>query len=896
MAKKKIREDQSTRLFTQEIIPAEAGSGKLFEIDYKSNQSQPESCLGIIFPDADARRAFFIEKLRIKLNDESFRKTDGFPLGTNEEILNLSDPPYFTACPNPFLSELISHSRNGMDENTSYSIPPYASDVAEGRHTWVYKAHTYHTKVPPKAIQTYIEHYTQPGDIVLDGFSGSGMTALAASMCERPRFALTCDLSPAAAFITSMYQAQVNPSRFMARLEEIADVLDDELGWMYSSDSSNSDSRLCNYFVWSDVFICSSCNQEIVFWDAAFDATAKSFADEFECPSCKSRNSKTSSERAQETVFDQLLGKPWTRYKQVPVLAVVSKGGRRAEKRKATTTDLSLLTRVRQAKMPDGARRLSVKMLFRDGQWGDQWKNCMHLRFVTHAHQLFTERQLHYLGRFLELVDMRRPEDRALMYACTSILQKTSRLMVYNADGIGRVQKGTLYISSVFQEMRFSHMLRITGADLLRACGEGLWTKFPERRRASGCWASVWSGSSTSLPIPDSTVDYIFVDPPFGANIPYSELNFLWEAVLGVSTNTITEAIQSPIQNKGLNDYQELMERCFSEFRRVLKPGRWLTVEFHNSKNSVWNSIQEAIMRSGFVVADVRILDKKQKSFKQATTAGAVKQDLIISAYKPIESIEKRAHLGIESASLAWDFVEAHMSRLPVFVERKGKSEVILERQKYLIFDRMVAFHIQRGLSVPLSAGEFYQQLSEKYPEREGMYFLPSQVAEYDSRRMEVLESEQLELFISNEKGAIQWVRQMLSLKPMSIQEMQPLFMKEAQRSWDRFESPLELKTILEENFIQDGGVWRVPDPKREADLDQIRFRNLLREFQAYCDTGKKLKVVRTEAILAGFKDSWQRKDYQTIVEVSKRLPDNLIADDHAILMYYDNARVLLDE
>ena len=77
------------------------------------------------------------------------------------------------------------------------------------------------------------------------------------------------------------------------------------------------------------------------------------------------------------------------------------------------------------------------------------------------------------------------------------------------------------------------------------------------------------------------------------------------------------------------------MTECFKEYYRVLKPGRWMTVEFHNSKNAVWNAIQEALQAAGFIFADVRTLDKKQGSFKQVTSANATKQDKIISCYKP---------------------------------------------------------------------------------------------------------------------------------------------------------------------------------------------------------------------------------------------------------------------
>lgn len=44
-------------------------------------------------------------------------------------------------------------------------------------------AHAYHTKVPHPAIMRYILHYTQPGDIVFDGFCGTGMTGVAAQLC-----------------------------------------------------------------------------------------------------------------------------------------------------------------------------------------------------------------------------------------------------------------------------------------------------------------------------------------------------------------------------------------------------------------------------------------------------------------------------------------------------------------------------------------------------------------------------------------------------------------------------------------------------------------------------------------------------------------------------------------
>ena len=154
---------------------------------------------------------------------------------------------------------------------------------------------------------------------------------------------------------------------------------------------------------------------------------------------------------------------------------------------------------------------------------------------------------------------------------------------------------------------------------------------------------------------------------------------------------------------------------------------------------------------------------------------------------------------------------------------------------------------------------------------------------------------EQFELFVSDEKSAIQWVRRELAEKPTTYQDLQPVYMKEAQRVWEKHEQPLELRTILDQNFVEESnGAWRVPDPEKES-----RPRNksdtglLLKEFQQYFDSKGKLKVVRTEALRASFKDCWQKKDYRTIVQMAKRVPETVIQEDQALLMYFDNASLL---
>src|SRR5262249_15717668 len=76
---------------------------------------------------------------------------------------------------------------------------PLVRQMRGVKSTPIYLAHSYPTKVPPEAIVPYIEHYTAPGQVVLDPFAGSGMTGVAARLAGR--HALLNDLGVGAAHL-----------------------------------------------------------------------------------------------------------------------------------------------------------------------------------------------------------------------------------------------------------------------------------------------------------------------------------------------------------------------------------------------------------------------------------------------------------------------------------------------------------------------------------------------------------------------------------------------------------------------------------------------------------------------------------------------------------------------
>ena len=932
-----------------------SGQDELFEKSYEeeleARRGQQVECLGLTFESDEKRREYFLEKLRRKLKDPEFRNIEGFPIGEDEDILALSDPPYYTACPNPWIEDFIKRYGKPYDPVTDeYRREPFAADVSEGKTDPMYNAHAYHTKVPYKAIMHYILHYTEPTDLLFDGFCGTGMAGVAAQMCGDPdvvrdlgysvakngsltstrqehadgvqqrlqigtRNALISDLSPIATFIASNYCRPFDVAEFHKVGTKLLEEVERDVGWMYETTHSDGHrTGKIDFTVWSDMYACPECAEDIIFAEQAFDSDAKRIKDNFHCPNCSVSLTKDDLELLYNSYIDAATSETVRHPKRKPVLINYSIGKTKFTK-KPDTDDLATLKRIEQLSLPQElpTAELADSQMRRVGR--------MQPAAITRIHHFFHMRPSHALAslwRHAINVNDRRLRHMALFFVEQAIWTM-SLLNRFRPSGYSQVNQylsGVFYVPSQHAEVSPTYVLSGKLKRLVSAFSS-------QHIRDTTVMTSVADCARTL--IPDDSIDYVFTDPPFGENIYYADLNVLLESWHGVLTAPVREAIIDRVRGKALSDYQTLMEECFTEYYRVLKPGRWTTVEFHNSKNSVWNSIQEALQRSGFVIADVRILDKKQGSFQQVTSRGAVKQDLIISAYKPNGGLEERFKIQAGSEDGVWDFVRTHLKQLPVFVSNNGQAEVIAERQNYLLFDRMVAFHVERGVTVPLSAADFYAGLEQRFPPRDGMYFLPDQAAEYDKKRMTVKEILQLDFFVSDEATAIQWLKQQLTKKPQTFQEIHPQFLREI-GGWQKHEKLPELSKMLEQNFLRYDGRgevpsqihsylstnfkelrsrpkddwvlkakakdrWYVPDPDKAGDLERLRDRTLLREFEEYRESRqRRLTVFRLEAVRAGFKKAWQERNYKTIIAVAGKIPETILHEDPKLLMWYDQA------
>lgn len=860
---------------------------------------QPVDCLGMHFDSDDARRNYFREELRKKL--PQLRDIDGFPNGSDEDILNLSDPPYYTACPNPWLNDLIAQwesEKNSLREKGKRSDKfkvktPYGYGISVGKNSALYNAHTYHTKVPHEIIMRYILHYSQPGDIVLDGFGGTGMTGVAASACENPsagvkssiesdfssnglnkpkwgiRHSICGDLSPLCFHISSNYNRATDTSRLQRAVDELVENLLEKFGGWYEYRSINGIGHI-NYFVWSEIVACSNCGQELNVHDLSYDYDTQTLHKKLVCPKCGTSQEKKDASRIMEVTYDKYTDETSEQMKYECTLFnySISKKGRYFSRDMQNVNIPQHSLFVPKDKLPNGYNT-------------DQ---PIRTQGYSRVHQFYTERTLCVLSYLYDRINNQyKSLSKELMFIFTSMLPKLTKMNRYMPQHGSRALVGpmanTLYISSQCVENNPIDQFSYQAGKVIKA--------FKEIK--SG--AAIQVCSASNLLINDNSIDYIFTDPPFGSNIMYSELNFITESWLKVKTQNKEEAISNPVQHKGIFEYQEIMTKCFEEYYRVLKPGHWITVEFSNTSASVWNALQHSLQSVGFIISSVTDLNKGRGGLKGITTTTAVNQDLAITCFKPSETLINKYSINSIDTANVWDFISELLEYLPVHITENGETTAVVERSPKILFDRLVAYYVQHGYPVSIDALDFQKGLRERFIERDGMFFTASQALEYEEKKAKSNGFKPMSLFIGSEADGIEWLNRKLET-PRTYQELQPDWMKDmvSPKKGDILPG---LNVILEENFIQDAsGRWCKPDPENASHLEQLRGRRLMKEFNLYLEAAqkpkaKRLKEARLEVLRYGFKECNKAKNYKDIVLVGDHIEETLLMEDEQLLMYY---------
>ncbi|MGQ9498366.1 MAG: DNA methyltransferase [Desulfotomaculales bacterium] len=514
-------------------------------------------------------------------------------------------PPLFYPSLNPYLADLTDPTRPPK------LVPlPYTNNISAGKNSYVYDAHTYHTKVPPEGLKLLIDYYTRPGDVVLDPFCGSGMTGIAAT--ETGRKALLVDLSPAATFITWNMLTPVPAHRYLEAVQRVLKHAVELEQTLY-----NTHCRVCGrrvpmlYMVWSYGFLCRYCDREFILWDVAREERPSpresKIRTEFPCPYCGKNLKK------------RLLKK--TRRYPVQVGYKCCQPGLKEAVASPDEHDLALLAQIESEGIP---KDLWYPV--------DPFPEGVNTRQpiaagITSVDKAYTPRALWAMAYLWDIAARwPDPEIRTkLFFTLTSLYQRVTVFAEFRFWG-GSGNTANFNVPGIMNEQNVFKAFERKAHTI-----SWYFSNAPTVARQfristqSACW----------LPqIPSRSIDYILTDPPFGGNINYSEMNFLWESWLRAFTDNTEEIIINDSQGKGLGEYKKLLTKALVEARRVLKDDGWMSIMFHNSSAKVWHAFQQAIFDAGFAIEGIQIFDKKHGTFKQFVSENAVGYNLVLHCRK----------------------------------------------------------------------------------------------------------------------------------------------------------------------------------------------------------------------------------------------------------------------
>ncbi len=622
---------------------------------------------------------------------------------------------YYSSGPNPNLRRFVEEHAKPYDPATDdYHVPPFDKPITTTKATAIYNMHTYWSKKPHDAIREYIKHYTQPGDLVLDPFCGSGGTALAALM--EGRAAIAIDLSPAATFITKNYCTPVDVNRLQRAFEELERMVRPEMDWLYETRCDCCDGRATiTYTVYSSVYRCSRCLEKVPLFDCAeVDGETKRGKKKKirACPHCLRRGIKEEIKTTQE------------KFGSVPVLVIYlcNEGckPRRSERRHNDLNekkqeyflkyDLHKIEEIESKVIPywypeaDLAEKIPYRMLY---------KKDFRPTDATKLSQLFTKRNLWALALLLEkIATLDLQFQNVLMFEFTSIVLKASKMMAHNSDGIGRIQKGTYYIPQIEHDINVWRFMVDSLSDFKSA-----YSKI----NPSSTKLLISTSDARLLNTPSNSVDYIFTDPPYGGTIQYGELNFLWEAWLDFDSTWLeNEIIVNEARGKTDADWSVMMEQVIGELFRVLKPGRWVSLCYHDTSEGTWQLIQDLMTEKGFIPETSEktlYIDTPTKTTNQYFAEKVTKRDLIINFRKPRPG-ELSGQINFFATTDAVAFREAASHILTEALTAHPGSPA--DR----LYDELVSRMVRKGQFERHNFDELLRSVAEEAPAGSGRWYL----------------------------------------------------------------------------------------------------------------------------------------------------------------------------
>ncbi len=520
-------------------------------------------------------------------------------------------------------------------------------------HTPMYLMHKYWARKPHNVVAEYIKHYTKERDIVLDPFSGSGVTAIEAIKLGRKAVAI--DLNPISAFMTRCTVMPIDSKKFEEVFEEIEKNVKDKLNELYETK-------------------CPKCKGKAFLTQAVW-AKDKNEDKEtslkkiwYYCPSCNKKGERK-IENLDLKKIEEIDGRKIKEW--YPTTRFYYNGNPFIKKEKSESVD-NLFTK----------------------------RNLIALAILLDEIEKISDNKIQQLIKF----------------AFTSSLEQASKLnSIDMREGREWMTRGwTIHsfwvpigylernVWDCFEE-RCKKIRRgkRESNQLIQDCKEA--KKFSDLVDGSNIFIKTHNALELTDIISKNSVDYVFTDPPYGGAVQYFELSTLWASWMKMCLDYNDEITINKNQNKDFEYYHKMLRASFKEIYQVLKPGKYMTVTFHSTDIKVWNSIIKAVVMVGFELEKIIYQPPAMPSAKgQLQPYGSAVGDYYIRFRKPEkEVLETEKEIDLKTYEL--EVVDA-------------AQRIIGERGEPTIYQHIlngIMADLQGGRRVPVGAKNIDEVLDE---------------------------------------------------------------------------------------------------------------------------------------------------------------------------------------
>lgn len=487
----------------------------------------------------------------------------------------------------------------------------------------IFKSIGYPSKIYYKNIQKFIEQYTYEGAVILDSCCGSGSTGIAALLENRK--VILSDNSPQAINITFNILNYIDLSKVNKEYNNLRKNLEDKINYLYKVKFENGDEGYAESIIRSHIYSCPNCGEEIVLYE-----TATGKRSEYRCNNC---DRIINISKREDKAFLKEKRKPV----EASIVLTKTQNKKRKIKKKIEKNDVEMWEDIlnEYKELYGNLWKPAEKIVYnrcypRPGGWPGFDINSSVSELFTEANIIALQMLYDYIENNIEDNDIKA----FFKFIFTEILFRTSNRLfttsgiknVYHIPAVGKVQN----VMTVFNR-KYKQIIQAK--------------EFLQAQISKGIVENnirIIKTDAKKLCINNDSVDYAFIDPPYGGVVPYAELNLFYSAWLKEKEDLENEIIIPMDYDKKIEFVEKWgrqLEDAFREVYRVLKPGAYFTIVFQSRFNEIWNELRDIMNnRLGFEFVNI-VKNERGTTFHTNNSNDTNPQSAFITYKKPNNEI-----------------------------------------------------------------------------------------------------------------------------------------------------------------------------------------------------------------------------------------------------------------